>query len=196
MFSLSGSSFLLVLYLSNVFGKSPSALGLFMIFHSISLFIGIPVGGFLADRWTCNKAGGVGMLLHMIGLVWLSTIDPARGDLFLIPGMMLSGFGAGFALTPINKGAIVSLGKENTGRASGLYNMVRFAGTASSAPLLGLYLAAGFTQAGGLENVPEPYQHAFFILVGSALLSAGIASMIHPPLDEEAIEQTLLEPTV
>ena len=184
MFSLTGTRFLLVLYLANVFGKSPSAVGLFLIFHSISLFVGIPIGGFLADRWTCKRAAGLGMVILCIGMVWLSTIGPQSGDIALIPGMLLGGFGAGLSLTPFNKGAIVSLGEQNTGRAAGLYNMVRFTGTASSAPLLGLILATGFSQAGGLESIPEPYQLSFFVLAGCAILGAGIASLIPPPLEE------------
>jgi hypothetical protein len=124
-------------------------------------------------------------------MVWLSMIEPHSGDFALIPGMLLGGFGAGLSLTPFNKGAIVSLGDQNTGRAAGLYNMVRFTGTASSAPLLGLILAAGFSQAGGLESIPEPYQLSFFILAGCSILGAGIASLIPPPL-EEATDQPLV----
>jgi MFS family permease len=191
MFALTGTSFLLVLYLSNVFAKSPSAIGLIMIFHSTSLFIGVPVGGMLADRWTCRKAAGMGMIIQTIGTAWLALISPIAGGLILIPGMILGGFGAGLSLTPYNKGAIASMGEINTGRAAGLYNMVRFTGSASSAPVLGLILAARFEQAGGLETTASPYQFSFMILIVCALISAGLAALIPPPCDETKVEDTI-----
>jgi MFS family permease len=193
MFALTGTSFLLVLYLANVFGKSPSAIGLIMIFHSTSLFIGVPIGGMLADRWTCRKAAGLGMITQSLGLIWLTMINPDGGSLILVPGMIVGGFGAGLSLTPFNKGAIASLGEEYTGRAAGLYNMVRFTGSASSSPILGLILASQFEQVGGLETAAASYQFSFMILIICALISAGFAALIPPPCDETEIEESLAE---
>jgi len=193
MFALTGTSFLLVLYLSNVFAKSPSAIGLIMIFHSTSLFIGVPVGGMLADRWTCRKAAGMGMIIQAIGTAWLALTGPIEGGILLIPGMILAGFGAGLSLTPYNKGAIASMGESQTGRAAGLYNMVRFTGSASSAPILGLILAAQFKQVGGLETVAKPYQVSFLLLIVCALISAGLAALIPPLRDDTQLDESIVE---
>ena len=167
------------------------AIGIIMIFHSTPLFIAMPIGGMQADRWTCRKVAGLGMIIQMIGMLWLTLVSPQGGYFFLIPTMILGGFGAGLSLTPFNKEAIASLGEQNTGRAAGLYNMVRFTGAASSSPILDLILAARFKQVGGLETVAEPYQFSFMILVVCALLSAGFAALIPPLCDENEIQETI-----
>jgi DHA2 family multidrug resistance protein len=51
MIAHTGAIFLLVIYLTNVFKKSPSEVGTFILFYSLSSMIGVPLGGLLADRY-------------------------------------------------------------------------------------------------------------------------------------------------
>jgi MFS family permease len=183
MFCISGTIFLMVLYLANVLGKTTSAVGLFLIAHSLPIFLFIPIGGLMADKWKPGNVAVLGMFIQAIGMLWLSLINPMTNELLLIPGMFIGGLGAGLSLTPFTKGAVASLGEKQVGVASGLFNMIRFAGAAVSAPLLGLVLAASFEQYGGSAAVPEPYQYAFLILTGCALIGMGLASII--PIDAE-----------
>ena len=178
MFCIGGTVFLMVLYLANVLGKNPGVIGLFLIAHSLPIFLFIPVGGLIADRWNSGNVAVLGMLIQAAGMFWLTLIDPTNHELLLLPGMFLGGLGAGLSLTPFTKGAVASLGDGQVGFAAGLFNMIRFAGAAVSAPLLGLILAAGFEQYGGSEAAPEPYQYSFLILAGCALVGMGIASFI------------------
>jgi len=192
MFSLGGTVFIMVLYLANVFGKSPSAVGIFIIAHSLPIFLFVPIGGLIADRWSSRKAAVLGMLIQTVGMLWLSLVDPTNNEPLLLPGMFLGGLGAGLSLTPFTKGAVASLDDENVGLAAGLFNMIRFAGVAASAPLMGLILAAGFDRAGGMDTVPEPYQYGFRILTVSALIGVAIASRIptSPIEDNEITSRT------
>jgi MFS family permease len=191
MFALSGTVFLMVLYLANVFNRSPQAVGLLIIAQSLPIFIFVPIGGLLADRWTSRNAAVLGSLIQTSGMLWLGFVDPKMNDLLLIPGMVLGGLGAGISLTPFTKGAVAALGDENAGLAAGLYNMIRFTGAAASAPLLGLLLAAGFEKAGGIESIPDPYQLGFRILTLCALVGTWIASRmpITRALGEEAVKE-------
>jgi MFS family permease len=193
MFALSGTVFLMVLYLANVFNRSPQAVGLLIIAQSLPIFIFVPIGGLLADRWTSRNAAVLGSLIQTSGMLWLGFVDPKMNDLLLIPGMVLGGLGAGISLTPFTKGAVAALGDENAGLAAGLYNMIRFTGAAASAPLLGLLLAAGFEKAGGIESIPDPYQLGFRILTLCALVGAWIASRmpITRALGEEAVKEEI-----
>ena len=195
MFALSGTVFLMVLYLANVFNRSPQAVGLLIIAQSLPIFLFVPIGGYLADRWTSRNAAVLGMLIQAVGMLWLGFIDPNSNDLLLIPGMILGGLGAGLSLTPFTKGAVAALGDEQAGLAAGLYNMIRFAGAAASTPLMGLLLAAGYEKSGGLESVPEPYQIGFRILTLCALSGAWIASRMpvtgsipDPDMEEEELK--------
>jgi predicted MFS family arabinose efflux permease len=178
MFAHDGVRFLMVLYLANVFSQSPRTIGFFILFYTLPLMIGVTYGGFLADRWPSRTVGVVGMVLLAGGIFWLSQVDPHIGAFVLIPGLLVGGFSSGISLTPFNKTAVTALGPDKVGLASGLYNMLRFAGIATSTPLLGLLLAQGFAQHGGLETVSQPYQTAFQLLAGVAVASSGVAALI------------------
>jgi MFS family permease len=164
MFTLSGTVFLMVLYLANVFNRSPREVGLFLIAQSLPIFVFVPIGGLLADRWNSRNGATLGMFIQSVGMLWLGFVDPKTNNLLLIPGMILSGLGAGLSLTPFTKGAVDAVSDEQVGLAAGLYNMIRFAGVATAAPLMGILLAAGFEKSGGLDSIADPYRLGFQIL--------------------------------
>jgi len=178
MFAHDGARFIMVLYLANVFSQSPRTIGFFMLFYTIPLTIGVAYGGFLADRWPNCTVGAIGMLLLAGGIFWLSLVDPGTGAPVLVPGLLVAGFSSGISLTPFTKTAVTALGPDRMGLASGLYNTLRFAGIAISTPLLGLLLAWGFAQYGGLQTVAEPYQLGFQLVAGVAVLGSGVAALI------------------
>jgi hypothetical protein len=99
--------------------------------------------------------------------------------------MILGGLGAGLCLTSFTKEAVASLGKKKVGLASGLYNMIRFSGAAASAPILGILLAKGFDQVGGIETIPQPYLSSFLLLAVVTLGGIMIAALIPPPVMKE-----------
>jgi len=178
MFAHDGVRFLTILYLANVFGLSPKMLGFFMLFYTAPLLIAVPSGGFLADRWPSRVVGAIGLLVLAAGILWLGFVGPGADSLSLAPGLIVAGLGGGASLTPFTKTAVTSLGSNRVGLAAGLYNTLRFAGIATSTPLLGLLLAWGFARHGGLETVSQPYQLGFQLLVGVAVLGSGIAALI------------------
>jgi hypothetical protein len=118
------------------------------------------------------------MLFFTVGAFWPSLVDPNSGSLLLTPGLMIAGLSAGVSLTPFTKMAVTSLGRDQVGFAAGLYNTLRFAGIATSTPLLGLLLANGFAQYGGLETVSQPYQSGFQLLAMVTLAGSGVALLI------------------
>jgi predicted MFS family arabinose efflux permease len=181
MIAHTGATFLLVIYLTNVFEKSPSAVGTFILFYSLSSLIGVPLGGFLADRWISRVSGSFGLSFLAIGMIWLGLIQPDGSHLILLPGMILGGLGAGLCLVSFTKEAVASLGEEKVGLASGLYNMIRFSGASISAPALGLILANAFERYPGGEAVPGPYQFAFRFLAITTIIGVIIAASIPNP---------------
>jgi predicted MFS family arabinose efflux permease len=188
MIAHAGASFVLVIYLTNVFGKSPSAVGTFLLFSSLSSMIGVPLGGFLADRWTSRKSGAFGLSFLTAGMVWLGFIQPQANHWLLLPGMILGGLGAGLCLVSFTKEAVASLGEEKVGLASGLYNMIRFSGASLSAPTLGLILANEYLRYPGGETDPGPYQVAFRVLAITSLIGVLIAASIPRPSSSQQDE--------
>ena len=143
--------------------------------------IGVPLGGWFADRWITRKAGGFGLAIQFGGMLWLGLVQSQESIVLALPGMILGGLGSGLCLTPFTKEAVASLGKEKVGLASGLYNMIRFSGAAASAPILGIILARGFERYGGIETVPEPYLQGFILLAAVVLTGILLAALIPPP---------------
>jgi len=181
-FAHNGVTFVLVLYLTNIYGKSPSAVGTILLFYSIALMVGVPLGGWFADRWISRKAGGFGLAIQASGMVWLGLVHSQTNYLLSLPGMILGGLGAGLCLTSFTKEAVASLGEKKVGLASGLYNMIRFSGAAASAPILGILLARGFERYGNVETVPQPYLSSFLVLAFVALAGILVAALIPPPV--------------
>ncbi|MEM7346911.1 MAG: MFS transporter, partial [Chloroflexota bacterium] len=158
MFTLEGVRFLTILYLANVFLQSPSQTGLIMGFFTVPLLVGVTYGGFLADRWSARKIGIIAMSGMTVSLIWLGLVNgESTGYLILAPGLIMSAFFTAICLAAFSKTSVSSLGPEQVGLASGLYNTIRFAGLAVSTPLLGAWLARGFSQYGGLESISWPY---------------------------------------
>jgi MFS family permease len=184
-FAHNGVTFVLVLYLTNIHGKSPSAVGTILLFYSMALMVGVPLGGWFADRWVSRKAGGFGLAIQASGMLWLGLVPSQSNYLLALPGMILGGLGAGLCLTSFTKEAVASLGKNKVGLASGLYNMIRFSGAAASAPILGILLARGFEQFGGIETVPQPYLSSFIVLAFVALTGILVSILIPPPPKKE-----------
>jgi predicted MFS family arabinose efflux permease len=177
-FAHDGIRFIVVLYLATVFGLTPRTIGFFLLFYALPLFFGVAFGGFLADRWPSRIVGAIGLLFFTVGMFWPSLVDPNSGSLWLAPGLIVAAISAGVSLTPFTKTAVTSLGRDQVGFAAGLYNTLRFAGIATSTPLLGLLLARGFAQHGGLETVSEPYQLGFQLLALVTLVGSGVALLI------------------
>lgn len=179
MFAHDGARFILVLYLANVLHQSPSMVGWVMFLYGLPLFIGVIFGGYLADRWATRVSGNMGTIGQAAGLLWMSMVSTSTDIIAFAPGMIAAGFFGGACLVPFSKEAVAALGIERAGLASGLYNMLRFAGSAAATPLLGLLLARGFENLGGSNTAPEPYQLAFQVLAVVAGLGA-IAVMLIP----------------
>jgi MFS family permease len=184
MIAHTGTSFLLVLYITNVFGKSPSAVGTFILFYSLSAMIGVPLGGMLADRWISRKAGSFGLSILAVGMLWLWLVQGRTNHIILLPGMILGGLGAGLCLIAFTKEAVASLGEEKVGLASGLYNMLRFTGASLSTPILGLILAAAYERYAGGEMASGPYQLGFQVLTITTIVGVIVAASIPSPQSE------------
>ncbi len=178
MFAHDGARFVLVLYMANVLGQSPSMVGWMMFLYGLPLLAGVMFGGYLADRWATRISGNIGTIGQAVGLFWMSVAATSTNLVAFAPGMIAAGFFGGACLVPFSKEAVAALGIERAGLAAGLYNMLRFAGSAAATPLLGLLLASGFQKYAGSSSVPEPYQLGFQVLAIVAVLGAAAVMII------------------
>lgn len=187
MFALSGASFLLVLFMANVYNLDPKSIGILLIVFRLSLFIGVVYSGVAADRWSSKNVGMVCLFMLVVGLLLISQIVPIPTNVGLFLGMFLVGLGPGLCIVAFTKEAAVSLGDQKVGLATGLFNTIRFSGVALSAPILGLLLVGIFDQHGGSQSIIVAYQTGFLVLAGFAGIGI-IASNFIPVSSKDQVQ--------
>ncbi|MBX3001103.1 MAG: MFS transporter [Caldilineaceae bacterium] len=173
MVTMSGGSFLLPLFLVDVYGLTPTTLGGMLMIIPGAMALVVRYGGQMADRWGSRVPIVMGGVVQMITMLILSQL-PAQASLgWLILVLAGHGFGVGLMLAPLHHAAMRQISDGEMGTAAGLYSMVRFAGSAVGTALIGVLLQFFLDQ--GLPTV-NAYQNAYLFLAGIALLGliAGI----------------------
>ena len=93
---------------------------------------------------------------------------PAGQPLYLIIlGTLIHGSGAGLGLAALHRTALGGIPDEQSGAASGVYSMVRFAGSMLSTAIAGVILQTGLDS--GLATI-QAYQVVYGVLAGLGLL--------------------------
>ena len=171
-----GISFLLPLYLADIYGLKAAQIGLLATIHAVALFISIRLGGTLADRWPNRRLIMISLSIQLMMMAYFALL-PGQLPLYWIAlGNVIHGFGAGLSLAPLHRTALGSIAAEQTGVAAGIYSMTRFAGSMLSTALAGVILQNGLDR--GLSLL-DAYQIVFFCLSGMAIVGVFIASRLH-----------------
>jgi len=133
----------ITLYLQNVLGYSPLQAGLRTLPVTAQVFI-IPL---IARRVGVPTVSGVvvgaGLAVTAGGLALMTLADSTTSWLYLLPGLLLTGFGIGLANPAIAATALAVVPPTRTGLAAGVSNTARIAGVAMGTAALGAILQAG-----------------------------------------------------
>ena len=170
MAMIRGISFLLPLYLADIYGLSALRIGLFISLHAIFQFIFIRVGGRLADKWPNRQLILLGLSIQTGVMAYYGLIPPNISFFWIGLGVMAHGVGTGFSLAALHRTALRNIAEDKTGIAAGVYSMTRFAGSMLAVAIAGVILQTG--QAFGLSDLIG-YQLGYGFLV-----IAGIFSLI------------------
>ena len=120
--------FFLTLYLQNVLDLDALEAGLVFLVFSIPLVAMSPVGGRMVDRFGAQQLMAVGMVLVGLGVGCFAFIDLDTGLLLVIVGLLLAGFGQGFAYNLSNTAGMEAMPDEKAGVASGVLQTSRLMG--------------------------------------------------------------------
>ncbi len=167
MFTMSGISFLIPLYLTDVHALSASSTGLVLMAHAGALLATMRVGGQLADRWTSRwpvTGGSIVQVGTMISFTLLPDTVPLWGVVIVV---IVHGLGAGTSLAALHRASMGKIPQEQVGMAAGLYSMVRFTGTMLGPVVGGVALQQGLDRS--LLPI-EAYQTVFGLIAGVAVL--------------------------
>ena len=137
--------FFLTLYLQNVLDLSPLAAGGVFLAFSVPLVAMSPIGGRLVSRFGAQALMAVGMALVAVGMFFFTLIDADSGIGFVLIGLVIAGFGQGFAYNISNTAGMESMPDEKAGIASGVLQTARLMGI-----VIGLALSS--TLFTSLEN--------------------------------------------
>ena len=162
-----GISFLLPLYLTDLYEMRASTIGLLATAHSIMLFVSIRIGGPLADKWPIRRLVTLSLLLQLSAMAFFTLLPANQLLIWIVIGVVTHGFGAGLGLAALHRTALGSVDSEQGGAASGVYSMVRFAGSMLSTAMAGVILQTALDS--GLSTL-NSYQVAFGVLVGLGVL--------------------------
>lgn len=169
MFLMSGISFLMPLYLTDIHSASASTVGAVLAVQAGALFLMSKAGGQIADRWGTRLPASASML-GLVGVMAGMALLPASAPLWLIfVAVTLHGLIIGLSLAPLHRSAMQDIDESETGMAAGLYSMLRFAGQILGVALAGVLLHSALER---LLSPLEAYQGVFWLHVAVALVAA------------------------
>ena len=145
-FAMNGSLFsvllYLVLYLQDLLGYSALGAGLRLLVLSVALLVAATAAGRLSEHVPVRLLIGPGLVIVGIGLLLMSGLTGTSTWTHLLPGLIVSGFGAGLVNPPLASTAIGVVTPERAGMASGVNTTFRQIGIATSIAALGSIFAA------------------------------------------------------
>jgi EmrB/QacA subfamily drug resistance transporter len=132
----------LVLYLQNVLGLSAVQTGVRFLVLSGALFVAASLAGRLSQVVPIKLLISPGFVLVGAGLLLMRGLTVTSTWTHLIPGMIVSGVGAGMVSVPLASTAVGVVAPEHAGMASGVNSTFRQVGIATGIAALGSVFSA------------------------------------------------------
>jgi EmrB/QacA subfamily drug resistance transporter len=120
--------FFLTLYLQNVLDLDALEAGLVFLVFSVPLVAMSPIGGRLVGRYGAQQLMALGMALVGVGVACFAFIDTGTGVELVLVGLVIAGFGQGFAYNLSNTAGMEAIPDEKAGVASGVLQTSRLMG--------------------------------------------------------------------
>ena len=133
----------ITLYLQNVLGYSPLQAGLRTLPVTAQVFVIPLIARRVGLPTVSGIVVGVGLAVTAGGLALMTLADSTTSWLYLLPGLLLTGFGIGLANPAIAATALAVVPPTRSGLAAGVSNTCRIAGVAMGTAALGAILQAG-----------------------------------------------------
>ena len=179
--------FLSALYMQRVLGYTPMQVGLaFLPGNLIMAVCSLGISAWVVNRYGLRRPLVGGLACAALGLA-LFARAPVDGGFVVdvLPGMMLSGLGAGIAFNPLLLAAMSGVDQRESGLASGIVNTSFMMGGAVGLAVLASLAAAQVGPAGaggaaGMAAVNRGYQFAFAAGAVFALIAAALGAWLVP----------------
>jgi EmrB/QacA subfamily drug resistance transporter len=147
--SLYGSVFFVAQFLQIGQGYGPFSTGLRMLPWTGTLFLVAPIAGARINRIGERPFLVGGLLLQAIGMAWIALVAaPGVAYAELVAPMVVAGAGVSMAMPAAQSSVLRSVGRDEVGKAAGIFNMLRFLGGSFAIAVV----AAVFAGAGGYAS--------------------------------------------
>jgi len=171
MFTMSGISFLMPLYLTDVHDLPASTTGIMLMLNAAALLTTMRKGGQLADRWGSRRPVMIGMTGQSLCMAYFALL-PADAPLMLVgAGLVVHGLSAGLSLAALHRASLRDVPVDQNGAAAGIYSMIRFGGMLMGAALGGVLLQQTLTNTGSMVVA---YQAVFWLISAVAFSGIGV----------------------
>ena len=121
-------TFLLSLYLQYIKGLTPQAAGLVLVAQPVVMAAFSPLAGKLSDRLEPRLVASLGMGVSAVGLFLFIWLNSRSGLGFIVPALMLVGFGFALFSSPNTNAVMGSVEKKHYGVASATLGTMRMVG--------------------------------------------------------------------
>jgi EmrB/QacA subfamily drug resistance transporter len=124
-----GVLFLLPQFLQITLGYGPFGAGLRLLPWTATLFVTAPVAGAVVNKFGERPLVVAGLLMQAVGLGWIAEIaSPDTAYAAMVAPAVLAGVGVSMAMPAAQNAVLSSVAVTEMGKASGVFNMVRFLG--------------------------------------------------------------------
>ena len=172
--------FLTPWYLADALQRNVFTVGMVMMaFPLLTFFVG-PLSGSLSDRIGSRGLAFFGMVIHAMGLVFLSRLGDAAGNLDVAWRLAVCGLGAGMFQSPINSAVMGSVPEQFRGIASSILAVTRNTGMAFGIAVAGaiIYNLAPFTTSGHAGHFTDYQMDEFLNGLHWAYLAGVLLSLL------------------
>ncbi|ACZ86100.1 MFS transporter [Streptosporangium roseum] len=146
----------LVLYLQQQLGQSAAQAGVRFLALTAAMFVASTIAGRLTSTVPVRLMIGGGFVLIGAGILLMYGLTPSSGWTDLLPGMIISGAGAGMVTVPLASTAVGVVDVSQAGMASGINATARQVGIATGIAALGAIFTSQLreTAADHLRDTP------------------------------------------
>jgi len=184
--SLTGTLFFMAQFLQIAQGHGPLGAGLRLLPWTATLFVTAPLAGALVNRIGERPLIAGGLLLQAVGMAWIALIAaPDLAYTALILPLIVAGAGVSMAMPAAQNAVMGAVAATEIGKASGIFNMLRFLGGVFGIAIL----VVVFARAGSFGSA-QTFSDGFARAIGvSAALSivGAVAGMGLPSRRETAL---------
>ena len=173
----------LVIFVQEALGLSALAAGVRFLPLSLSLFVAAGIAGRLSSIISRRLLITPGFLLIGAGLLLMRGLTMASGWTHLLPGMIVSGVGAGVVNVPLIATAVGVVSPAHAGMASGINSTFRQIGITTGVAVLGAIFIGRIrsTVLGHLAGTAlAGAEHQIAVAAASGFIGPTVASLPAP----------------